>query len=92
MKAKLNRNSELEKDSITHNSKWPQCSLRKGPGITYKLPTSVSWIKEPVAKGDDRGRWVLFEVIKDSSIVFFLCNKFIDAFEQRVKMGIYNKL
>ena len=95
MKAKPNCNSELEKDSVTHNSKWPQCSSRKSLGITYKLFALVSWIKEPAAKGDDRGGWVLekiFKVIKDSSIVFFLCDKFIDAFEQRVKMGIYNKL
>jgi len=71
VKGKPNRNNGLEKNLVTHRCKWPKCSSRNGSGITYTLPVSVSWIKEPVAKGDDRGGWVLekiFEAIKDISL------------------------
>ena len=58
--------NKSERNFVIHQCKWAGCRSRTGPGIQYNLPESMKWVKEPVAKNDSRGGWVLekvFEVV-----------------------------
>jgi hypothetical protein len=64
VKGKPNGNKGPEKNFVIHQCKWPGCSSRTGPGIQYNLPVSVKWVREPVAKNDSRGGWVLEKIFE----------------------------
>jgi hypothetical protein len=63
-KGRPNGDKGPEKSFIIHQCKWRSCSSRTGPGIQYNFPASAKWVRQPVAKNDSRGGWVLEKVFE----------------------------